>query len=270
MDSGYVNANGQRLYYEIDGEGEDLLLIAGLGQDVTGWAFQIPRFVQRFRVIAFDNRDVGRSSEASAPYAIGDMAEDAASLLDELGIASANVLGYSMGGAIAQELALRHPKKIKKLILACTTAQLARYQINFFAPLLFIREHDSTGKVSASLQLFLTMTRDFLKLRGATHMMLEMLRSPPYPQSNAAMGRQIDASVAFDVVDRLPQIRVPTCVIAGGQDVLTPEAEVRGVALSIAGSKYTVLDDGGHGLLFEIPEKFNKCVSSFLELPGTC
>ena len=99
MESGYAESNGLKLYYEIHGEGEPLLLIMGLGGDATGWMLQIPEFARYFKVIAFDNRDVGRSSKAKGPYSIADMAEDTAGLMDALGVMQAHILGGSMGGA---------------------------------------------------------------------------------------------------------------------------------------------------------------------------
>ena len=147
MENGYVESNGQKLYYEIHGEGEPLLLIMGLGGDATGWMLQIPALSKHFKVVAFDNRDVGRSSLAKGSYSIADMAEDTAGLMDALGIKKAHILGGSMGGAIAQELVLRHPDKVRKLILACTMGQFARFRINMLEPAIFIKKHDPTNKV---------------------------------------------------------------------------------------------------------------------------
>ena len=118
MESGYAETNGQKLYYEIHGEGEPLLLIMGLGSDSTGWLLQLADFAEHFKVITFDNRDVGRSSEAAGPYTLAEMAADTAGLMDALAIERAHVLGGSMGGAIAQELVLNYPEKMNKLILS--------------------------------------------------------------------------------------------------------------------------------------------------------
>jgi pimeloyl-ACP methyl ester carboxylesterase len=264
MESGYVDANGQKLYYEIEGDGDYLLLIGGLGQDVTGWAFQVPRFSQHYKVVAFDNRDAGRSSEARGPYTVADMAEDTACVMAALGISRAHVLGYSMGGAIAQELALRHSNKIEKLVLACTTGQLARYQIDMFESFRFIREHDSGGGVAARHQLFMTMTREFLTLKAGMQLMIEMLLHPPFVQSGPAFGRQIGANATFDALDRLQSLSVPVCVLAGSQDMLTPPWVARDLAAAIPGARLNILDAGAHALLFEIPEAFNRAVLDFL------
>src|SRR5262249_32190040 len=108
------------LYYEEYGSGEPLLCIMGFATDSTGWVLQTPEFSKHYREIIFDNRGVGRSSKPAGPYSIAQMAEDAVGLMDTLDIRRAHVLGLSMGGMIAQEIALRHPERVHGLVLACT------------------------------------------------------------------------------------------------------------------------------------------------------
>ena len=109
--------NGIDIYYEEHGHGDPLLLIMGLAADSVAWMFQLPDFSEHYRTIVFDNRGVGRSSKPAGLYTIAQMAADAAGLLDHLKIERALVVGVSMGGMIAQELALRHPKKVRGLVL---------------------------------------------------------------------------------------------------------------------------------------------------------
>ena len=264
MDSGYVETNGQKLYYEIHGEGEPLLLIQGLAADAIAWAPQIPSFQQHFTVIAFDNRDVGRSSQAKSSYRIADMANDTAALMDALGIKQAQVLGVSMGGMIAQELVLRHPDRVRKLILGCTAAQVARFHVSILDVWKWIRHHDPTNEVFPIEAITWGMTHDFLKNAEAVNQTMEWMRNPPFPVSPEAYGRQTDAARVFDALDRLGAVTVPTLVLVGDQDILTPPWASRELAAAIPGAKLQILEGGGHGFFLEIPEKVNQAVIDFL------
>jgi pimeloyl-ACP methyl ester carboxylesterase len=268
MQSGYATTSGQKLYYEIHGEGEPLLLIMGLGGDVTGWGFQIPALAQHFQVVAFDNRDAGRSAEAIAPYTIADMADDAAALMDVLGLPQAHVVGASMGGAIAQELVLRHPEKVRRLVLLCTMGQ-ARYARFFLEPTRFLLQHDPSKKILAMYVLSQSMTHDFLKNQEAVTQMLNLAQSPPYPQSFEACTRQVDAVCAFDALDRLAGVQAPTRVVVGDQDILTPPWVARELAAAIPGAQLRVLEHGGHGFMWEIPQQVNECITEFLTAEST-
>ncbi len=119
-----VKVRDINMYYEIHGEGEPLVLIHGI-LDISGWSNQIPTLSQRYRVVAFDNRGVGRTDSTEPPYTTAGMADDTAGLLDVLGIDQAHIVGYSLGGAIAQELAIKYPERVKSLILAGAFARLS-------------------------------------------------------------------------------------------------------------------------------------------------
>ncbi|HEV8059449.1 MAG TPA: alpha/beta fold hydrolase [Gemmataceae bacterium] len=117
-----IQANGMQLFYEASGSGEPLLLIGGLGCDHTIWGLVAPRLASTHLVVAFDNRCIGASSGPDGPFSARDLAEDAASLMDQLGLERAHVAGHSMGGMVAQELALAHPERVSSLLLLSTAA----------------------------------------------------------------------------------------------------------------------------------------------------
>ncbi len=285
MDNGYVEANGQKLYYEVHGEGEPLILIMGLGADATLWVFQIgekaqmaelkrlydldlpanlPILSEHFKVIVFDNRDVGRSSLARGPYSIADMAEDAAGLMDALGIEQAHVLGASMGGLIAQELVLSHPDKVCKLVLCETTARaggLLPYTLKFWR---WLKQHDPDNEFFPIELAMAGRAPDFLKDSGVVKQMIELGRNPQFPVPPEAYLRQLDATSAFDAFDRLGAIKVPTLVLVGDRDILTPPWMSREIAEAISGAKLQILEGGAHGFLVEIPHKVNQAVIDFL------
>ena len=122
-----VRVGDIEMYYAEAGSGEPLLLIMGFGGDHLAWAFQVPTLAQRHRVIAFDNRGAGQTDAPDHPYTTRMMADDACGLLDALNIDRAHVIGVSMGGMIAQELALNHPDRLRSLHLGCSLARPDAY-----------------------------------------------------------------------------------------------------------------------------------------------
>ena len=117
-----VKANGININYSVTGQGEPLVMIMGLNAPQSGWNDQIPLFKKYFQVITFDNRGAGKSDKPQGPYSIRIMADDAAALMDCLGIKKAHIMGMSMGGMIAQEVAINYPERMMKLVLASTYA----------------------------------------------------------------------------------------------------------------------------------------------------
>lgn len=264
MQSGYITANDQKLYYEVHGEGEPLLIISGLAGDITGWAGQIEAWKQHFQVVAFDNRDAGRSSEAASSYTLMDMAHDALGVLDALEIDRAHVMGASMGSMIAQDLVLSHPDRVDKLVLVCTMAQMAHYRVSFVDPWRWLVQHDRKGEILPAYIITMCMTHDFQQDAAAVEDMMEMMRKAPYPQSPAAFVRQAEALSQHDALDHLEGIASPTLVIVGDQDLITPPWVGREVAGLIPDAEFQVLEGGGHTLFWEIPDRFNQVVVDFL------
>jgi pimeloyl-ACP methyl ester carboxylesterase/RimJ/RimL family protein N-acetyltransferase len=210
-----VQVNGITIYYEVHGAGDPLLLIGGLGSDVTLLGAVLAGLAERRKVIAFDNRGSGRTDKPDVPYSIEQMAADAAGLLDALAVERADVLGVSMGGRIALELALSHPGRVRRLVLVSTSATGRR-------------------KLTMSWQ-----ARLLLPVRW-----IGLLRSK-YPQPRYAHQRQRQASADYDAAGRLSQIHAPTLIAHGRRDKSEPLELAQSMHAAIAGSQLAVFP-GGH------------------------
>jgi pimeloyl-ACP methyl ester carboxylesterase len=259
----FADVNDQRLYYEEHGSGEPLILIMGLGGDVLGWAFQIAPFAERHRVVAFDNRDVGRSSTASGPYEIADMAADTLALADALEIDAFHLLGVSMGGAIAQEIALAAPDRVRTLQLAVTWGGSGNYgRENARAWAKEIRSRPREDFIDA--MLLLNLSEAFYENPSAVTYAKRLAYDNPYPQDPEAFIRQSDAAGNHETRDRLGRLAMPVHVISAEHDVLVPAWKQREIAELIEGSELTVLPSAPHSANLERPGDFNAAVLGFL------
>lgn len=264
------------LYYEEHGSGDPLLLIMGLAADSVAWLFQVPEFSKHYRTIIFDNRGVGRSSKPPGPYSIHQMADDTAGLLQHLAIARTHVVGVSMGGMIAQELTLRHPKRVRSLVLACTypepdpeierQRQFMLHQLGGTIT--------SSGEMETDLKAVdpLTFFRhllpsvfnpDYLE-RELPNLIKIFGGALQYGFSMEAIVGQVAAVMSHKATHRLHQIKVPTLVITGDADRLVPPANSEILAKHIPGAKLVKVPGGSHGFNFETPDLFNREVLDFL------
>ncbi len=263
-----IRTNGQDIYVETHGEGPPLVLVMGIGYDASLWKLaQVPALAKRFRVIIFDNRDVGRSSKARGPYTIADMADDVAGLLDGLEIKRAHILGLSMGGMIAQQVALRHSARVDRLVLAGCGAAPARVAFDPIRAWAWLKHHDPSGETFACEQFTWLFSTGFRRNRAAVDSTIAMLASNPYPVTAEAYQRQADAYLAYDALDQLGGIRAPTLMIVGEQDLLTPPWVCEEVTRAIGGARFEVVEGDGasHLVAIERPDDFNSLVVRFLE-----
>jgi 3-oxoadipate enol-lactonase len=265
--SGTVRANGQELYFEVHGEGPPLVLVMGIGYDATLWTLaQVPELSRMFQVVIFDNRDVGRSSKASGPYTIGDMADDVAGLMDALEIRRTHLLGLSMGGMIALEFALRHADRVHRLVLSGCGAAPARVAFDPIWTWNWVKGTDKTGEAFAGQQFTWLFSNAFRRNKEAVQQTISMLASNPNPVGPEAYNRQAHAYLRYDALDRLADVTPPTLVIVGEQDLLTPPWICREVADRIPGSAFEIIagDGSSHVVPIERPDDFNRLVTKFL------
>ncbi|MBW1819485.1 MAG: alpha/beta hydrolase [Deltaproteobacteria bacterium] len=259
-----ANVNGLDLYYEVHGEGEPLILIRGFGSNADHWYAQVPAFSTKYRTITFDNRGMARSDASEGAYTISMMAADTAGLMDAIGISAAHVLGLSMGGMIAQSLAIEYPGKVRALILACTHCgghhavqasdevreKLAKYAFSA-APEM---------AVDAMTVLFAEKTLDESPELGREYVNVSR-RFRPTPDILMA---QLEAVQGHDAWAQLPDIQAPTLVLTGKEDILIPPENAEILAERIPNARLEVIEGGGHQFLIEQPEAFNRAVLDFL------
>jgi pimeloyl-ACP methyl ester carboxylesterase len=265
--TGKVRANGQELYFEIHGDGPALVLIMGIGYDSSLWKLhQVPALSERFQVVVFDNRDVGRSSQATQSYTIADMADDVAGLLDALGIQRAHLVSLSMGSMIAQEFALRHAERVSRLVLTGPEAAPARSAFHPIRAWRWVKENDGSGEIFANEQFTWLFSSAFLRNAEAVQQTIAFLASNPHPVGPEAYARQADAYLRFDSLARLGGIEAPTLVVVGEQDLLTPPWTAREVAAAIPGARFELIEGEGssHVVPLERPLEFNRLVTEFL------
>ncbi len=249
------------------GEGEPILWIMGLGNDHRGWAYQVPAFRDRFRCITYDNRDCGQSQLAEGPYTVADMAEDAVGLLDALGVEQAHVVGFSMGGAQAQELAVHHPERVRRLVLCNTYSSRDERGAAIFRGRVLMREKLSPEEYTRLLLPWVYTVRDYAR-PGFIEQTVEALLNDPYPQSPDAFRRQVEATIAHDMEDRLGQIKAPTLLLFGEDDITTPLRFARALEAGIPNATLTLVPGAGHGLPWSHPGEFTRAVRAFLEAGG--
>jgi 3-oxoadipate enol-lactonase len=254
-----IEANGQTLYYEVHGEGEPLLLVMGLAADTMAWAMQVPAFSAHYRTIIFDNRDVGQSSMAAGPYEITDMAQDTLALADALELESFHLVGVSMGGAIAQEVALATPDRVRTLTLAMTWPRGGAWAAKLSELWSARVEHMSREERVDELML-LTLSEDFFENADGVAWLRDLMLQNPHPQSADAFARQLDASSRHDTRERLGRLAIPTHVIGAEHDILVPVWKSSELAELIPGARLSVIDAGPHGANHECAEEFNRLV----------
>jgi pimeloyl-ACP methyl ester carboxylesterase len=259
-----TNRSGVTIFYREVGEGEPVLLIQGLEVDNRGWAAQVPALRQKFRCISFDNRDIGQSEFVPGGYRISDMAADAVGVLDELGIEKAHVVGFSMGGAIAQEFALTYPERLNKLALIGTFVwmderfqQMNRARAN-------IRGKLSLEDYTRANFPTVYTSRDYAVPGLVEGIIQRVLENAAIAQPNEAFTRQITAILAYDGRERIQDISAPTLVICGDEDYLCPPAQSKLLADTIPNARLELIPEAGHGVIWTRADEVNPLLMSFL------
>jgi 3-oxoadipate enol-lactonase len=235
-----------RLHYESTGSGPSVLLVMGLGLPGAAWWRTVPILARSLRVIAFDNRGSGRSDRPPGPYSMAEMAADAVAVLDAAGVEHAHVYGISMGGMIAQELALRHPGRVRALVLAATSPGGIAATPPDADTIAFLRRRPAMpaeeGRWASVPYLYSARTRR----EGGGRIGEDLARRRSFPFHIDGYGRQLAAAAAHDAGSRLGGIAAPTVVVHGVEDRMVPPDNGRALAAAIPGAELRLVDDAAH------------------------
>jgi len=258
----HVRANGLDIWTEQVGEGPDVLLIGGGGDTVESWQFQLDGLADRYRMTAFDNRGAGRTAMPGGRVSVEEMADDAAGVLQALGVPSAHVAGFSGGSIVSQELALRHPDVVRSLVLQSTWPVMDAYLRTW---LLFVRW---LVEVAPSERAFLEgFYLDIYTARahddGTVAQFIDEVLAFPHKQATEDLQAYLDAFLDHDTSDRLPQVAAPTLVLAGGRDSTARPSLCQAVAERIPGARFEVLEEESHQPFQEVPDEWNARVDAF-------
>lgn len=256
--------NGIGLHYVEAGQGEPLVLIMGFGGDHLSWGFQLPEFATKYRVLAFDNRGAGQSDSPDLPYTMAMMAGDTVGLMDALGIERAHVVGVSMGGMVAQQLALDHPARVRSLHLACTLARPDPYLRALTESWRELRHALSREAMLRAIGPWLFAPVTYRERPEFIEMIFQNALANPYPQTLTGFIRQGEAIASHDTVGRLGGLRCPTLVSVAEEDILVPPRFSRDVAALIPGATLRLVPGAGHAYFWERPDAFNALCLEFL------
>jgi len=256
---------GVSLYYEdTGGAGEPLLLLPGLATDSSCWAGCAARFGDRFRLIMPDPRGVGRTRvHAAEPFTLRTIAADCAALLKELKINRAHVLGHSMGGMVALELALDYPNLVQKLVLAGTGSYFTPYAHAVVQTWARVRGHDDPEAFFLAVLPWMVTPRYYDDPRRPDNA-LRYFASYPYKAGLADFNAQLAAISGFDRSEQVSRLEAPVLVIAGEYDLLFPPEQQRRLAQAIGDAQLRLLPGTAHSPLLENTAAFSVMVADFL------
>ncbi len=252
--------DGVRIAWTERGAGRPLLLVMGLGADHSAWEPHVAAWEGAFRCILVDNRGAGASEAPAGPYSTARMADDAAEVLRAAGVERVGVVGISMGGAIAQQLALRHPGLVDRMVVTASWAGMNPVSEDVFAELREARTVLSPEAFLRRLQLLIWSPPAYAEraeaLRAERMAAVEGM-------SNAAFAAQVDACVDHDVREALSQIAAPVLLTGGEADVFTPLAATEELARLIPDTTTEVFP-GGHAHHWEELDRYNRLCEEFL------
>lgn len=256
--------NGVELAYELRGAGTPLVMIHGAQGDQTMFNDLAPAFARNYRVLTFDQRGSGLSEKPHGDYSIAQLADDTAALMYHVGLDAAHIVGVSMGGMIALEFALRHPNRVRALVLGCTTPggpMAVRIGGEAFTAAYSSRPMSSEARGRALAEA--AFTKGYIERHPEIiPSMIEARRQRPLDP--VALEGRLEAAIRHNVYDRLAHITCPTLVITGKDDALISWENSRLLAEKIPNAQLVLLEPAGHCFWLEQPEQSRAAIERFL------
>jgi pimeloyl-ACP methyl ester carboxylesterase len=257
-----TDVNGIELAYAVEGDGpETLVLVNGLADTKETWELQLPAFVERYRVVAYDNRGCGESSTPAGPYTTRQMAADLAGLVDALELERFHLLGVSMGGMIAQEYAIAHADRLLSASFCCTYSYPGPFCLRMFSCWRDLVPVLGVGFTQREVLLW-AFTTDFFEQRTAELEEIEQLMADN-PQPPEGYLAQLSSIETHDTRGRLEAVGCPAMTLVGANDILIYPALSRRLHDELPSSTWVEVP-GGHACLWEHPDAFNEAVLAYL------
>jgi pimeloyl-ACP methyl ester carboxylesterase len=259
-----IKANNIDINYKITGHGEPLVMIMGLGADQSGWNHQVPFFQKHYQVITFDHRGSGKSDKPKGPYSTKMMADDTIDLMDHLGIEKAHLMGISMGGMIAQEIAINYPQRVMKLVLANTYA--CQDSKSNGSTLEMVKSAQSFSRNLGTTLVNLAFNKPLYRLITILHIRIrsKFIGASVKAADKVGFAGQLEACLKHNALERLPLIKSPTLVITGTTDRVIKPSSSEVIAGMIPNAKLVKVENGSHVMNMEMRTVFNQEVLSFL------
>ena len=268
LDVATAFVNGINIEYDVSGQGEYLVLLVGLGGESRSLFRQVQEFKRFFQVVSFDNRGSGESDTPNESFSIRTMADDTVGLMDYLGIESAHILGVSMGGMIAQEIAISYPERVNKLVLASTYPggeDMREITENMRKALGLGEDFSKDDAWDVDIEKFMNYVAS-LSFNKREYRMIFSAMSGAYVQKAGFEGfaGQLEAASNCDTHTRLHLIKSPTLVLTGTGDRVVPMCSSEMIAGKIPDARLVTIEDGSHAMYLEMSKSFNNAVMEYL------
>lgn len=258
-----MKLNESSLYFQEFGSGDPLILIAGLASDSQSWLPVVVKLSKYFRVIIFDNRGVGRSPADNTDITIQKMTDDCVDLMEHLNLSSAYILGHSMGGMIAMDLALRYPNLVNKLVLEATAPKISMRNKELFNDWVAYLKSGMEKELWFRNIFYWIFSPAFFNNEVMVNQAVSMAIDYPYPQSDKSFENQVNAVSMFDYTTEISNIKPATLIMYGQEDLLFSKLETNDLFKGLSNSKTVIIPKAAHSIHMDNPIDFTEAVVNF-------